>query len=98
VHLVLADPRSRKQMMVVEFPAYSRTVGASRVARRARHRARTRLVAACGHPGDSFSALHGSATISGVGLWDLRHGQRGLAPNGIELHPAVGFRLRSASC
>jgi hypothetical protein len=30
-------------------------------------------------------------TITGVGFWDAKHGQTGVAPNGIELHPVLGF-------
>jgi hypothetical protein len=45
----------------------------------------------------SFSFLRGSATITGVGFFDLLHGQTGVAPNGIELHPVLGFsRARCA--
>ena len=29
--------------------------------------------------------------ITGVGFFDYLHGQRGVAPNGIELHPVVEF-------
>jgi hypothetical protein len=30
--------------------------------------------------------------IKGVGFWDEIHGQTGVAPNGIELHPVLRFR------
>jgi hypothetical protein len=33
-----------------------------------------------------------NATITGVGFFDIVHGQSGVAPNGIELHPALDFR------
>jgi hypothetical protein len=39
----------------------------------------------------SFTALSGSATVTGVGFFDVIHGQTGVAPNGIELHPVVAF-------
>jgi hypothetical protein len=35
--------------------------------------------------------MSGSATIAGVGFFDQIHGQTGVAPNGIELHPVVSF-------
>jgi hypothetical protein len=37
--------------------------------------------------------LHGTATIRGVGFFDLLHGtsQHGVAPNEVELHPALRF-------
>jgi Protein of unknown function (DUF3761) len=31
--------------------------------------------------------------ITGVGFFDYRHGQRGLAPNAIELHPVIGVEF-----
>jgi hypothetical protein len=30
-------------------------------------------------------------TLFGVGFFDVIHGQRGVAPNGIELHPVLGI-------
>ena len=32
------------------------------------------------------------AVVVGVGFFDFLHGQTGVAPNGIELHPILGFR------
>jgi hypothetical protein len=29
--------------------------------------------------------------LTGVGFWDEIHGQTGVAPNGIELHPVLSF-------
>jgi hypothetical protein len=29
--------------------------------------------------------------VTGVGFWDEIHGQTGVSPNGIELHPVLGF-------
>jgi hypothetical protein len=34
--------------------------------------------------------LRGTATITG--FFDYQHGQTGVAPNAIELHPVLGFR------
>jgi hypothetical protein len=31
------------------------------------------------------------ATVVGVGFFNNEHGQTGVAPNGIELHPALGI-------
>ncbi len=58
--------------------------------------AREALLKECGPIGKSrFKDLNGSATITGVAFFDVIHGQRGVAPNGIELHPALSF---SGSC
>ena len=58
--------------------------------------ARSSLVSACGSaPTSSFKSLSGTATLTGVGFFDVIHGQTGVAPNGIELHPILSF---SGSC
>ena len=36
------------------------------------------------------------AQITGVAFFDFLHGQTGVAPNGIELHPVLGFACLSA--
>jgi hypothetical protein len=33
-------------------------------------------------------------TLTGVGFFDVLHGQRGVAPNGIELHPVLSIVLK----
>jgi hypothetical protein len=98
VHLVIADPRNLRQTMIAEFPSSGCTRGAAASARRKMKRARSALIHACGRPHNHFTGLLGTAKLTGVGFFDVKHGQRGLAPNGIELHPIIGFRLRSASC
>jgi hypothetical protein len=35
------------------------------------------------------------ARIVGVAFWDFKHGQTGVAPNAIELHPILGFACLS---
>ena len=32
------------------------------------------------------------AVVTGVAFFDFQHGQTGVAPNAIELHPILGFR------
>jgi hypothetical protein len=54
--------------------------------------ARRSLLSRCPAIGSSdFTILHGNVTITGVGFWDILHGQTGVAPNGIELHPVLSF-------
>lgn len=36
--------------------------------------------------------LCAAATITGVAFFDFDHGQTGVAPNAIELHPILAFR------
>ena len=36
--------------------------------------------------------LCSKAVVTGVAFFDFQHRQTGVAPNGIELHPVLGFR------
>jgi hypothetical protein len=38
-----------------------------------------------------------NAVITGVAFWDFKHGQTGVAPNAIELHPILGFACLDGS-
>ena len=40
--------------------------------------------------------LCAEARVVGVAFWDFKHGQTGVAPNAIELHPILGFACLSA--
>jgi hypothetical protein len=81
--------------MIVELPA-------ANCLRHSIHRtqmikARSAFARACGSPSaSSFSSRRGRATITGVGFFDVPHGQTGVAPNAIELHPVLAFTR--ASC
>jgi hypothetical protein len=90
-HLVIAD-RTTGNTMIAEFPNGSCTLGAAAGLRTKMQTARVAIVTACGFaPDASFHSLHGTATITGVGFFDFQHGQDGVAPNAIELHPVLGF-------
>jgi hypothetical protein len=89
VHLIISVPNSRARTMIVEFPrkicvdaAYKRNMIAA---------ARRKFINNCGPVNDSWSRLTGLVTVTGVGFWDSKHGQSGVAANGIELHPVLNF-------
>lgn len=86
LHVVLSDGT---RTMIAEFPAAS-CVEASRwrsEINAARISAMRRL-----RPSVGVKHAHLRATLTGVGFFDVLHGQLGVAPNGIELHPVVGIR------
>ena len=95
VHLVIASPTSGRTM-IAEFPSLACTthgVAAGRI-----HRARATFDRVCGTQSRSgFTRLAGSGTVTGVGFFDYRHGQTGVAPNGIELHPVLTFNATSCA-
>jgi hypothetical protein len=39
--------------------------------------------------------LCSKARVVGVAFWDFKHGQTGVAPNAIEIHPILGFACLS---
>jgi hypothetical protein len=90
IHLVISVPAAPAKTMIVEFP--KRTCVASPFKRAKIYTARQAFVNNCGTvSASSWLRLAGSVTITGVGFWDARHGQTGIAPNGIELHPVLNF-------
>jgi hypothetical protein len=94
IHLVIADPHTGGTM-IAELPDPICTHGALRGTRTRMQKARVALVTSCGFPPNgSYRAIHGTATIDGVGFFDRIHGQAGVAPNGIELHPVLRFSGR----
>jgi hypothetical protein len=95
VHFVIADPKTGGTM-IAEFPASYCTIGAPQHDRVLMALARQSLVRACGPGFGFFATLSGAATVSAVGFLDFGHGQRGVAPNAIELDPVLAFT--SASC
>jgi hypothetical protein len=44
-------------------------------------------------PTGSFQFANVPVQITGVGMFDLQHGQTGVAPNGIELHPILDINI-----
>jgi hypothetical protein len=93
-HLIVSQPHHRRRTMILELPNVHCKGAASSIKKAAMRRARRRFVAACGPIGTSFTTLHGRAIVKGVAFFDIDHGQTGVAPNAIELHPLLRFRPR----
>lgn len=102
IHLVVANRREApRETMVVEFP-HPDCVPKNADSRKKKQMADARAAfeKACERPPKSGFRLYdkGSATVTGVGFWDVRHGKpKGAAPNYIELHPVLGFRMAKGS-
>jgi hypothetical protein len=92
IHLVVSAPGKPAKTMITEFPDTTCNGAASSPKKAAMAKARAKLIARCGSPpSSSFRHLAGSATLTGVGFFDIPHGQTGVAPNAIELHPVLKF-------
>jgi hypothetical protein len=87
IHLAVHDAQGHT--MIAEFPAPTCDQG-SVVAKQIKT-ARDAFTKFAGPPSSSYVPVKGTATIEGIGFFDRIHGQRGVAPNGIELHPVTKF-------
>jgi len=86
-HLVLADTGGRT--MIAELPA-PECVGSGSPFLPA-IRAVRRAFTARFHPTRSWQRVRVPMRVAGVGFFDFKHGQSGVAPNAIELHPVLGI-------
>jgi hypothetical protein len=82
LHLVI---QSGAGHMIAEAPSPSCTTRATLTRRRQMTQARSAV------------RLCSNAVVTGVAFFDFKHGQTGVAPNAIELHPILGFRCLSTS-
>ena len=77
LHFVFSDGA---RTMIAESPSPSWISGATPTRRRQMARARRRV------------QLCAKTRVTGVAFFDFKHGQTGVAPNAIELHPVLAFR------
>jgi hypothetical protein len=84
-HVVIQDASGNT--MITEIPSPS-CVGAGSPFATAISSARSKFDAQL-HPTSSFQTANIPVQIKGVGFFDFLHGQTGVAPNGIELHPVL---------
>lgn len=80
LHVVLSDGR---RTMIAEAPSASCDGGATPARRKQMSTARA-AVRTCAN-----------ATVTGVAFFDYPHGQTGVAPNAIELHPILAFKCET---
>ncbi len=89
-HLVIADPQDPRLTMIAELPDPACAAVANGTAAPSILQARKEFIDHFGTPpSDQFVPLHGLVTITGVVFFDFPHGQYGLAPNAVELHPVL---------
>lgn len=101
LHVVLASPANIAHTMIGEVPdPKCSTVAASGHASQI-SKVRTSFVKCFGSaPVGKLKKFGGTmvAKLTGVGFFDVLHGQTGVAPNGIELHPIVAVKTISGTC
>lgn len=94
-HVVVADPAHPDATMIVEIPsgACARVCSSRLLPEMAA--ARHTIEAELGPVGAHFHRLAAPVmvTVTGILFFDKLHGQTGVAPNGVELHPVIGLRF-----
>ncbi len=78
IHIIIADPVSPAVTMVAEIPEPACADGSRHVAAYAAARSAIARI-----------PVGTEIEIEGVAFWDRPHGQSGMAPNAIELHPVL---------
>jgi hypothetical protein len=89
-HLVLADHAGRT--IIAEIPDPS-CVGKISPFKAAIRTARARMDGHFSVTSD-FKSAGSRVVVSGIGFFDYFHGQTGMAPNDLELHPVTALRFR----
>ena len=85
-HLVLASPRDPTITMIAEVPDPGCAGACASGYAETYAKVRQKLLDFLNSPQSEARPL---VRITGIGFFDYIHGQRGVAPNGIELHPLL---------
>ena len=89
IHLVLQDASGLTMIAEIPSPA---CVGSSSPLSAGISNARAQFQAVY-TPTTSFQTVNVPVRVTGVGMFDFLHGQTGVAPNGIELHPVIDIQF-----
>ena len=92
IHVVISPIDRPSETMIVELVDVGCTKAGQSSQREAMLSARQSFVAVCGQPSSRFRTCLARVEITGVGFFDFLHGQTGVAPNGIELHPVLAIK------
>lgn len=86
IHLAISDGPAR---MIAEIPDPKCMHGAAPAVVKAVAGVRARFVAKFGQPTDRYQTVGSRVSLTGVAFGDRIHGQRGVGPRGLELHPVL---------
>jgi hypothetical protein len=89
-HLVLADRRGRTLIAEIPDPRCVATISPVKAAIRSARTAMDKHFRVT----TAFKAASRRVTVRGIGFFDYFHGQTGMAPDDLELHPVTALRFR----
>lgn len=98
-HLVIADLNSPSHTMIVEPPDATCSDACASNFGNYYTSVRAKLTNCFGQAPSGFTNLPAGvvADLTGVGFFDALHGQTGVAPNGVELHPLLSISFVSGA-
>ena len=97
-HIVVADLKNPSETMIVEPPSSACSSACSSGYGSFFQASRDAFTKCLGQPSTSFTHTNAKtivADITGVPYFDPIHGQTGVAPNGIEIHPVINVTFVS---
>ncbi len=102
LHVVLADPAHPAHTLIGEVPdpKCSTVIASGRAAQISAVRTAFTKCFGAAPAGGGLKKFSGKfvAKLTGIGFFDVLHGQTGVAPNGIELHPILRIKAETGSC
>ena len=98
-HMVIADLNNPSDTMIIEPPDPTCSSACDGGFANYFQATRTKLVNCFGSPPSSFGNLPAGIVVdvTGVPEFDALHGQTGVAPNGIEIHPVLNINFVSGT-
>ncbi len=96
-HIVISDMSNPSETMIIEPPSSACSGACASGYGSLYQSARDAFVGCLGSAPSSFTAPSKTVVvdITGVPMFDLLHGQTGVAPNGIEIHPVLSVAFVS---
>jgi len=90
IHLVLKDSAGRSMIAEIPYGGCVPTISRWKTAIASARTTFTQHYTVS----TSWHYLHRLVDVRGLGFMDVLHGQTGVAPNGVELHPVIYIRFR----
>ena len=96
-HIVIADINNPSDTMIIEPPDPTCSSACDGGFANYFQNVRTKLTNCFGQPSTSFTNFNSGIVVdvTGIALFDALHGQTGVAPNGIEIHPVLNINFVS---
>ncbi len=98
-HIVISDPNAPTNTMIIEPPDPTCSMACASGFQNFYTSVRAKLVACFGTPTSTYKTFASGIVVdvTGVAYFDPLHGQTGVAPNGIELHPLLSVNWVSGT-